>query len=109
MYYAFAVYRERRGLMGLNPAPYSDVPGSNLAESLTVVSLMVINFRLYKIILENCLWIDQDLFYHILINYWGHTVALLVETLCSKSESRGFDSRWGQWIFSIDLINLAAV
>jgi hypothetical protein len=31
---------------------------------------------------------------------WGrHTVAQLVEALRYKPESRGFDSRWGHWIF----------
>ena len=36
---------------------------------------------------------------HIIIKYWGHAVAQLVETLLYKSEGRGFDSRWCHWIF----------
>jgi len=34
----------------------------------------------------------------------GHAVAQLVEALCYKSEGRGFDSRWCQWNFFIDII-----
>jgi hypothetical protein len=29
----------------------------------------------------------------------GHAVVQLVETLCYKPEGRGFNSRWGYWIF----------
>jgi hypothetical protein len=32
-------------------------------------------------------------------HHWGHAVAELVEALCYKSEGRGFDCRWGHWIF----------
>ena len=34
----------------------------------------------------------------------GHAVAQLVEALHYKSEGDGFDSRWGHWIFFIDII-----
>jgi hypothetical protein len=34
----------------------------------------------------------------IYINYM-HAVILLVEALCYKPEGRGFESRWGHWIF----------
>ena len=34
----------------------------------------------------------------------GHAVAQLVEALLYKSEGRGFDSRWCQWNFFIDII-----
>jgi hypothetical protein len=30
-----------------------------------------------------------------------HTVAQLVETLCYKSEGRGFNSKWCHWNFSL--------
>jgi hypothetical protein len=33
----------------------------------------------------------------------------LVEALLSKLEGHGFDSQWGQWVFLIDLIILAAL
>jgi hypothetical protein len=29
----------------------------------------------------------------------GHTIAQLLEALCYRPEGRGFDSRWGPWIF----------
>ena len=29
----------------------------------------------------------------------GHAVAQLIEALRYRSEGRGFDSRWGHWIF----------
>ena len=35
------------------------------------------------------------------IQTWGHAVAQLVEALRYKSESRGFDSRWCHWNFSL--------
>jgi hypothetical protein len=41
---------------------------------------------------------------------WGHAVAKLIEALCYKPVGRGFDSRWGHYIFfSIDLILPAAL
>jgi hypothetical protein len=40
------------------------------------------------------------------INSWRHgirgqAVVYLVEALCYKPEGRGFDSRWGHWIFQL--------
>ena len=45
-----------------------------------------------------------NLFNHVFISYMGggvHTVAQLVEALRYKPESRGFDSRWCHWNFSL--------
>ena len=39
----------------------------------------------------------------------GHAVVQLVEALRYKPEGRGFDSRWCQWIFFIDIILQAAL
>ena len=32
---------------------------------------------------------------------WRYAVAQLVEALCYKPKGHGFDSRWGQWNFSV--------
>ena len=42
--------------------------------------------------------------HHSTIEHRGHAVAQLVEALRYKSEGHGFDSRWCQWNFSIDII-----
>jgi hypothetical protein len=34
---------------------------------------------------------------------------LVIKALCSKPQGRGFETRWGEWIFSIYLILLAAL
>ena len=39
-------------------------------------------------------------FYPVLLNFWGHAVAQLVEALRYKSEGRGLDSRRCHWNFS---------
>jgi len=39
----------------------------------------------------------------------GHAVAQLVNALRYKPEGRGFDFRWGHWIFFIDIILPAAL
>ena len=41
------------------------------------------------------------LFIYVQIKHWGHAVTQLVEALRYKSESRGFDSRWRHWNFTL--------
>jgi hypothetical protein len=40
-------------------------------------------------------------YFILLLPLWGHTATQLVEALCYKPEGRGFDSRWGHWIFQL--------
>ena len=44
-----------------------------------------------------------------LLMYSEHAVNQLVEVLRYKPEGRGFDSRWCDWIFFIDIILPAAL
>jgi hypothetical protein len=39
----------------------------------------------------------------------GALASLVVKTLCYKPKRRGFETRWGVWIFSIYLILPAAI
>jgi hypothetical protein len=43
------------------------------------------------------------------MEWLGVRGSAVVKALCYKPEGRGFNSRWGHWIFSIDLILPAAL
>jgi hypothetical protein len=39
----------------------------------------------------------------------GYTAQIVVKALCYKKDGRGFKTRWGEWIVSVDLILLATL
>jgi hypothetical protein len=44
---------------------------------------------------------------HSLVKTWGRG-SVVVKALCYKQEYRGFEARWGEWMFSIYLLLPAA-
>jgi hypothetical protein len=47
------------------------------------------------------------MFYQLLV--YGARGSLVVKALSYRPEGRGFETRWGEWIFSYDLILSAAL